>query len=411
MRTILAIITCGLMTLRLPAQVSDYEVRKNFLDAVTVLQQRIDEATHVDGLDSLKTRLYDIEREYIPHREFLDRALYPETFEQKIAGLRSQLAVAYNRVALISDQSQRVVDLEALVAQLSNRLDSLDEARNSLFSQLQQSQAAVTQLRESARRFNQIMTAKDRLIAALVDSLFLSIERSAEPTDAQRRVVADKLQRASIAARIYDIAGDNMRFIGMTKLRGRDYVSLIDQYSQFRTRWQGLSARINAVYDAAPPPDHTGAGKKGTGAEPVQPPGVHVDSLLVEWGAVLQSSFWTGIAEEFTSRGVAVAPFSDGATFSSAIRALVDSLQRTDADPTVFVKHIWTDRIDKDWREALIREPMLGRTEYASLDRLVSELGAQRVDQKFMLYTAAVVVLVFIGWWFLKRKPAAKQAA
>jgi hypothetical protein len=71
----------------------------------------------------------------------------------------------------------------------------------------------------------------------------------------------------------------------------------------------------------------------------------------------------------------------------------------------VFVNDIWKERIDKEWRESLIREKMLGKAEYAALDRLVSELAQEKLDQRFLIYSLIVVALVLVAWWVFTRKP------
>jgi hypothetical protein len=92
------------------------------------------------------------------------------------------------------------------------------------------------------------------------------------------------------------------------------------------------------------------------------------------------------------------------------VRTYVDNLKKDDQDPSAFVNELWKGRIDREWREALSKESMLGKTEYAALDKLVSELSQGKVDQKFILYSLLVVLLVAAAWWFFVRKPKPKPA-
>jgi hypothetical protein len=122
------------------------------------------------------------------------------------------------------------------------------------------------------------------------------------------------------------------------------------------------------------------------------------------------NGFWSSLEREFIDRGAKVQHFTDPASFSASIRAYVDTLKTTGASPSVFVNDIWKERVDKEWRESLIREKMLGKAEYAALDRLVSELVQEKVDKRFLIYSLIVVALVLLGWWVFTRKPKTPAA-
>jgi plastocyanin domain-containing protein len=54
---------------------------------------------------------------------------------------------------------------------------------------------------------------------------------------------------------------------------------------------------------------------------------------------------------------------------------------------------------------------MLGKEEYAALDKLVSELARTRIDMKFVLYVGIIGVVALVLWWMLARKPKAPAKA
>ncbi|MEK9136712.1 MAG: hypothetical protein AAB393_06275, partial [Bacteroidota bacterium] len=117
-------------------QVSDYDVKVNFETACKTLKASIDDAKTTAALDSLKFLIDSIEVQYSPRERFLDKALYPETFADKIANLRSLFSLTYDRVYLIQDQGIRIEELEGRIILLSARIDSLTAERNRLFAEL-----------------------------------------------------------------------------------------------------------------------------------------------------------------------------------------------------------------------------------------------------------------------------------
>jgi hypothetical protein len=255
------------------------------------------------------------------------------------------------------------------------------------------------------------LQAKDRLIFALVDSIFLPYDKNLNQLgDMQKNAVGQRLLKANVLTRLYDIAADNVKFLEATQLQPKDYAGLIEQYQQFQMKWTGLRQKINAVYETSITP----AGVPGTGKAakaPPRPPAVHVDSALYDWSTRLVANFWSALGKEFTGKNVIVKPFTDSKSFSASMRQYIDSMRTGGHDASVFVEELWKKRIDKEWREALTKESMLGKAEYASLDKAVSELSASRINFTVILYIAVALALVFLGWRFFRRKPEAETPA
>jgi hypothetical protein len=72
---------------------------------------------------------------------------------------------------------------------------------------------------------------------------------------------------------------------------------------------------------------------------------------------------------------------------------------------------VWKTRIDKEWRDALSRDGMLGKEEYAALDKMVGELAESKFDMKFVLYIGIIALVALVLWWLLARKPKPPPAA
>ncbi len=396
----------GFVQQRMIAQNSDYDVKVNFETACNQIKEAFDGAKTTATLDSLKLVLDSIEVQYMPRQKFLDRALYPGTFGETITDLRNLFRLTYDRVYLIQNQGIKIEELEGRILLLSARIDSLSTERTRLFAELQESKTSMSRMRETIRRLTATMQAKDRLIFALIDSIFLPYDKNLNQIgDVQKEAIAAKLMKANVAARVYDIAADNLQFLQTTELQPKDYANMIDQHEQFSGKWNGLREKINAVSYAS---EAEKTGKQGKGKSAAREPVIqqtHVDSVLMDWDARLASVFWGSVFKEFTSKGVKVLPFTDGRSFAASIRTYVDSAKAKGEDTKVFVEDVWKNRIDKEWRDALSKESMLGKTQYAALDAYVSSLGEERVDLRFVLYLGIILVLVAGAWWLFGRKP------
>jgi len=407
-----------------PAQHSDYALKSDFEERARALAARLDSASTTEAIDSVRDEIAKLESDYAPRSAFLDKALYPLTFSESIARLRSLQVLTYDRVYLIRTQGLKLGELEARINALTSRLDSLTAQRDQLFGELQESRKSLASLREAVRRLNANLAAKDRLIFAIVDSIFLPYGKDLhQVADVHKEAIAQRLQNANVVTRVYEIAADNVKFLDVTQLQGKDYAGLIDQYQAFSARWAGLKEKMTDVAAtsavAAGQPSRGGAAHGAPGEGRVTPPrsaeagaaaqAAHVDSVLDDWHRRLIAGFWGGLQKEFAQAGITVAEFHDGPSFASSVRTYVASLASSKQDPRPFVENLWKQKIDRDWRDGLTKDGMLGRTEYAALDRAVSELSKETIDMTLIAYIAGVLAIVAAVWFFVfrKRKPPA----
>ena len=398
---------CALLALTATAQESDLQVKNNFESEYNLLKSSIDGARTVGVLDSLGNGIDALEQRFESRRTFLDKALYPETFSEAINNLRALHLRTYDRVKLITEQGGRIQGLEQQIIILTARIDSLSAERDKLFAELQDTKKSLAAVRETTKRLQANLEAKDRLIFALVDSIFLPLDKNLNQLgDVQRDAVSRKLLKANVLARVYDIAADNVKFLQMTQLQPKDYAGLVDQERQFSSKWSGLRQKLAAVYETPVQKTRGGKAVKGAAAEGPSP-SAHIDSVLNDWNASLNSRLWSALAREFADNKVSVRPFNDASSFAASIRQYVDSMKTAGGDASTFVEEVWKKRIDKEWRPLLASEHVLGQAGYAALDKSVSELAVTKFDAKMLLYILIAVVIVGAAWWFLRRtRPA-----
>ncbi len=406
-----------------PAQESDFAIKKDFETRYDRLTRFLDGATNTAELDTLKRVIDGLELDFTPHTTFLDKAMFPVTFAQKMKALRLQYARTYDMLHVMETQGAQIAQMEGTISALTFSLDTLQRERDALFLELKQNRASMAALRETIRKLQAHLRANDQLLFALVDSMFMPYGKDlAQVGDVQRTSLTARMEKANILTRVHDMATDNLRFLKATEFQAGDFASLIDNYQQFSSRWLGLSDKILAVSRAevvgGAPGTPTGpAGTRGTAAGH-EAPTSQVDSLVLEWHASLQKAFWRALMKEFTDQEIQVTPFADAPGFSASIRTYVQELQTSTADPRAFVEDVWKARIDREWKAALTRESMLGTEEYAALDSLVNGLTPPAMDTRYLFYVGIIAAVAAVLWWLLARKrrpagppPAAPPAA
>ena len=390
-------------------QQSDYSLLQWFETRSTAIKSAMDSASTPQALDAIKTQIDALALDFQGKKDFLDKALAPDTFEGRISALRKQYDIAYARTSTIQTQGVKIVELETTIALVNSRLDTLSAERTQLFADLQDAKKSVASLRESVKRLNANLQANDKLLFSLVDSIFLPYDRNMQQaSDIEKEHIAGNLQQANVMTRVYAVASDNVRFLQSTQLQPKDYGSLLDQYQAFRSRWNGLGDKMKDVANAAARKAATTPADKKAGKKGIPPPSQEtpeqVDSVLTAWNLTLMRDYWASVEREFTSKGITINHFTDGPSFSAAVNALVTSYKDGSADVNAFVDGVWRERIDKEWRESLMKEGVLGRAEYASLDKSVSELGQKTIDFKLILYIVGIIIIAGAAWWVLSRK-------
>lgn len=391
------------------AQQSDFEIKERFKNMYAELKRDIDSVKTAEQIALIPNRIQGLETEFARHKTLIAGALYPETFENMMAELKDQFALAEAKATTIQTQGTRIDELESQVVTLNAELAKLNTEREELIAKLRSANNSIAQQQDLVRRLTVNLLSKDKLVNAMIDSIFLPFGKNMESlTEVQTDALGKKLEKTSIVTRIADIAQDNVKFLEATNLEPKDYSVLVNQYEQFRSRWNGLRERVNAAITANNA-KAAAKGKKNQTTPAEENPVTQVDASLAEWYNKLNSSLWASVMKEFTSRGVSVQSFNDPQSFSASIRAYVDSAKAGGGDTKTFVEDIWVQRIDKDWKASLEKDVMLGKAEYASLDQKVSELHKEKFDWKILFWVVNGIVIVLVAWWLFSRKPKKVQ--
>lgn len=386
------------------AQQSDFEIKERFKNMYDELKRDIDSVKTAEQIALIPNRIKGLETEFAEHKALIAGAFYPETFESMITGLKDQFALAEAKTTTIQTQGIRIDELESQLVTLNTELAKLNSEREELIAKLRSANNSAVQQQDLVRRLTANLQAKDKLVNAMIDSIFLPFGKNMESlTEVQTDALGKKLEKTSIVTRIADIAQDNVRFLEATHLEPKDYNALVSQYEQFRSRWNGLRERVNAAITANNA-KATAKGKKTQTTAAEENPVTQVDASLAEWQNKLNSSLWASVMKEFTSRGVSIHPFNDSQSFSASIRAFVDSAKAAGGDTKTFVEDIWVQRIDKDWRATLEKDALLGKAEYAKLDSKVSELHKEKFDWKILFWVVNGIVIILVAWWWFTRK-------
>ena len=132
------------------AQQSDYQIKKDFENRHAELLTNIEMAQKVNEIDSLIMVIDDFRSNFSDHSEMLDYALYPESFDSKIANLKSEARSSEHKLLIIENQAERLSELTEEVTRFKSELSSLNSRSDSLRN-------AITESQESEKKLSQLL--------------------------------------------------------------------------------------------------------------------------------------------------------------------------------------------------------------------------------------------------------------
>jgi len=308
LKTILAIfIICGFVGLTL-AQ-SDLEIVDNFKTEVASIENTIKNASSLDDLKDVPSKITSLKENFAEHKELLDKSLYPDNYQTSIDKL--------NRNYLMRQGDFTTIDvLQTEVSALNEQVEFLNQRNNELLSQVRNLEAQrdkdaktikklgnlVTQLRASIRK-------RDELVLNMIDSLMPPTMREQDVLTAEdKNMVAKTEQEENVIANVKTTIRDNIKFMQVTSLNPDDLNAIREQQEDFANKWKKVGVKLVEVYS-----------EDGKKAEELK----EIDELFDDWYAAVAKEAWDSINEDFSLNGIELRSFKNGNEFTTSVEMFI----------------------------------------------------------------------------------------
>lgn len=404
------------------AQESDFEKFERFQKTYDALMKELGAATSVEQTMKIEEKIAAFESESAMNKTLFDKSLYPETYDNKMLALRDQLELLKAKLGIIETSLQRIAELEEQVAKLSEQVETLTKENATLFEKVGQLDAQLTSLRrqreENESKIDSLtqlvaqlrsnLLERDNLIFAMVDSIFLQMGKDVQTfTEVDRKKAESKLSGQNVLLRLRTAVDENLKFLDVTALSGKDYERLFVEQEQFKSKWSGLGSKLASVYVKS---------DKKRAAEIAA-----VDTMIEVWKKKLDASMWTNIEKLFLDHDIRMTQFSDAASFNASVVTFVNSeldmvqKQKSDERTAVFdnfVNKVWEPSIVPEWKQTLLTRGGMTEEQFAEMQDKVDEWKGHFGAPWWYYVIAAIVVLLII--YFVvkggKKKPTAAPA-
>jgi archaellum component FlaC len=398
---ILTLAVAFLFTAASAQERSNSEVKRDFEKEYKALLKSINAAETPEAIAGVGEKVSALESEYASHREFLNKALFPDDFDESIAKLKAQFVYSEQKIKAIGESAARIAELETQVATLTAEVNKLSGENTSLLAQLKEAKAERDELKKVVNTLRDNIAKRDKAIFALVDSLFMQYDKNIQPSGDVQLSQQSKLERSNVLTNIKKAAADNMEFLSSTLLSGSDVAKLYGEQRKFESNWNGVKNLIGNAYLS---------NKEKAREIPA------IDTMIAEWRTRVDESFWKALNNLFSSAKLNVAPImSTGELHNNIAKFMDDQITNSkaegDADPyeiySAFEK-LWNEELKPVWVPVMKENNMITDANVADIDTKMQLWYSKVKPSNWLLYSLIgllVVALAYILYGKMK-KPA-----
>ena len=315
---------------------SDREIVDNFKKEYSVIEQAIKNATSLEELNNVVIKIDSLKTNYAPHKELLDKSLYPDKYDVSIEKLNKAYLLRQGDFATIDVLQTQVGELKQQVDFLNERNNELILKVRSLEAQTQKDAKTIKKLQSLVAELQSAIQERDDLVISMVDSLMPPIMREKENLSAEdKKKVASEEQKNNVLNNVKTTIRDNIRFMKVTSLKPADLKTIRQQQKDFAAVWQKVGVRLVEVY--------AGNGRKSEELK-------QIDELFDNWYAAMEKEAWDSINEEFLLHGIELRSFENGQQFTSAVLMFIgDEIKNHGVKSDEEAKRVYANFADSTW--------------------------------------------------------------
>ncbi len=380
---------------------SDYQLTQNFKNKYRGYEKSTEQLKTIKELRELKKEIEEFRREYISHKQLLDRALFPNNFESSFKKLNRKLNLAEEKIAVVKNLQEEVdtfkitlQKLELEIADLSGQISQLSKDKNKLLSQIRLLKLKPEQDKNTIDSLNKLVTLlknninkRDNLIMAIIDSIFMKTSHKISTMhDAEKREISSTIQSSNLFMNIRTLLIDNIRFIEVSRLKSGDLNEMKENQIDFEEKWKIIGPKLADIYSS----DQS----QKTELE-------EIDSLLIGWHKTTDGRIWQSIDSLFRKQNISLDYYSTGNEFHRSILSFIknelgnindESFNTYDA----FTNKVWNEDITNVWMPILLDHNLITEIKKKEIEDSLLSWGAS-IEEPFSIWLYILLALAFIG--------------
>lgn len=371
------------------AQQSDYKVQQDFRADYNEITEQIDTAVSSDNVSEINDQINQLEADYSGYQELLNAALYPDTFDDRISGLRDRLTGADNNISVVEQLNERVAELQNEMSDLRNQITQMNEDSEAIRQRMDRSASNERRLSSLVTQYRQNIEQRDAFVSNFMENLLnryqaMDARTQSEIADASESLDDNPLDLIRTVISEYINQADRE-----ANLDAPDYVRMRAQHAYFVNIWDRIGERIATTYASD---------------SPVQAR-QEITDLLAAWRASVDNKLWNSLSTAFNQNGIELPAFTSGDAFNNALNVFVDNAAETaqnqneEADLELYdsFSSFWNNTVKADWGEHLVNGNVLSQGQIAAIDIKLGDWArsAEPVSNlMFILFLISLAVII-----------------
>jgi len=382
-------------------QQSDYQIVQSFKKTYDNLNQQIDQATSVDQINSVITDINNFDTKYSSHKQLLDNALYPKTYDQETQNLKQRASTTASRLKVLQSQSQKLAELNQEVANYSQQLQALNSKTDSLGNLMHRMSGRNAHMSRLIAEYRKSIKERNNFISSVIDSLFITYKNLKLSS-----VKSEAGKKSQIGANgnalklIENIANNNTNFIDShPTLTTAEYLKMDAVQKQFSDMWNKLGDKLVKIFA---PNNQTKARND-------------VEQALNKWQSKVSNYTWKAVAATFKEQNIDLGSFKNGSGFYSSLKNYLDNAikrSRQHADDQEYNKFqtfssLWNDTVKTQWADNLVKANAMTYQDIATIDQKVSTWGQLTQPKSYAMFIylgIAIIIIIILAFMLYRAK-------
>ncbi|HUI31401.1 MAG TPA: hypothetical protein VLX91_14415 [Candidatus Acidoferrales bacterium] len=377
---------------------SDYAIVQSFQEKYKAIREAIKEVKTVQECAEVSANIDELEKEFAADTALLNKSLYPDKYDDVVSEARVELRLNQDKLGIIESSVARITELEEQVRSLSRAVDSMDTINDRLLASidvmskaLEKNATTIDSLNHLVTSLRQSIRARDEAIFAMVDSMFMQYDKNIQGLpDQEKKILVGKMERHNVVSNIMEAAKANLKFLETTQLSGKDLAGMVKEQRQFSSYWNGLGPKLANVYVSS----------KDRAKQIAA-----IDTVIAQWGRKTDSTLWTDLNGEFSSKQIPVQPFHSADEFVANLSKYFDdqindsksSNEEKAKNLNHFADDVWNPSINSQWLPTLVDGGVITKDQENQLQtKFASWQSAVKPSHMFLYAGIFIIILIVI---------------
>jgi len=378
---------------------TDYEISQSFKQKRKQLEEEINNAKSLEGLNSIVADIDRFRNEYVQHKTLLDKSLYPDNFDKTFEKLNLSFVIRNRDFTTIDFLQMENLQLKEQVALLNiHSTEMMNKIQEFEYSS-KKDVNKIAELEDAVRELKRSLIKRDELIIGIVDSLLPQpLMEQTQLSSQERNSIYIEAENNNVLSNVKLSMLDNIKFLELTTLESGDLTEIKKQQTQFAAFWQDAGPKLVDIY----------AGKNNKSKEIKE-----IDSLFSIWDFTIEQEVWNNIKEEFAYNNINLIEFTNGEEFTNVLTSFIDdaiknigvkSSEESNLTYSSFSDSTWFKVVSPNWIPYLIDNEMLEIKQNRDIEIKISDWKGRLTPSSFGWVYVLVAVLAVAGLGYMNRK-------